>query len=260
MKRLIHTTAVTALAAAIPAMAVAQNAQPQELCDVGFAKVDANGDGAIQPREVSQAAADDFAAMDTDDNGAVTQAEFMDCKTAGAGETMDETERTAADLAAVDLDADGEVTQQEFMQAGMDAYDRAMEGDEEAKDAAARMIFAPVAIAQEPVQIGPDMYAMRNRVLFVALDADQSGTVTEDEWAQSPVVRRSVRERLIDRFEQADTDASGELSEEEYSEARMEEYEAAKEDAAEADGEGAGDEAEAEADVPVVYYRYENVM
>jgi hypothetical protein len=169
------------------------------------------------------------------------------------------------------------------MQAGQDAYDRAARGEEGAAAKASRLMFAPVAIVQEPTRIGPGMYAMRNRVLFAALDIDQSGDISEEEWAQEPATRMDMRERLIDRFEDADVDQSGDLTEQEYTEARMKELERARQAAEDApqpsdiasgtaqdgttgsEGSEAGDEDMAgadasKADVPVVYYRYESVM
>jgi len=75
--------------------------------DARFAAADTDGDGAITPKEMSDAkAAMRFAAMDTDGDGVISQAEFMDVHTGRI--------RTGKGFHRMDKDGSGRVEAEEF--------------------------------------------------------------------------------------------------------------------------------------------------
>jgi hypothetical protein len=110
-----------------------------------------------------------------------------------------------------------------------------------------------------PSDMTRDEVAARSAQMFRNLDTNADEMIDASEWEQQDAMQRDLSSQINIQFSRMDSDRSGAVSEEEYTAARMEDVEAARE-AALANAEGSGTDADGGADVPVVYYRYESTF
>ncbi|SDY36465.1 EF-hand domain-containing protein [Citreimonas salinaria] len=262
---LITTTALMALATGVAAEQHSGDAsadqaaanQTGSICETGFASYDQNGDGELGTDELDAVARASFREMDADGDGALTKQEYADCANVMAGTQSMESDRSAENMAEYDTDSDDVLTQQEFMQASADSYN-AMTDDPNAETDITRLTFWPVSTTPGAwIDMSVDEAAGRTMMLFVSLDADNSGTIARDEWAvtQVPLADRSEAANM--RFDETDADRSGDVSEDEYSGMIQERGQAAQEQAAE-DYEMPTNTLTP--DEPAVYYTYPSTM
>lgn len=187
------------------------------VCETGFASYDQNSDRELSSDELDSVARANFREMDADGDGALTRQEYSDCSNVLAGTQSMESDRTAENMAEYDTDGDDTLTQQEFMQASADSYD-AMRDDPNGETDITRLTFWPVSTTPGAwIDMSVDEAAGRSMMLFVSLDKDNSGTIARDEWAVTQVPLPDRSEAANQRFDETDTDSSGDVSEDEYS-------------------------------------------
>lgn len=254
MKPLLTTTAL--LLCAAPALAATDNAAMDRsvgnVCDQGYAEIDVNADGKLTRDEVAQGTKAAFPKLDADGDGTVGQEEFTACLNRSAGTTSMKSDRDAANMAEYDLDEDGTLSRVEFMSAGQDAMERATAGEAD-EVGMLRLMFVPTRPQSTPDYTGwsPDDFAASNAAMFHALDTDESGDLSAEEWARKQATRKDRSDAIRAEFKAADRDGSGDLTESELTEMRAGKAEKATESAAASDGHR---------HPPVVYYRYDSTM
>ena len=183
-------------------------------------------------------------------------------------------------MATIDQDGDGTLTQDEFMSAANRAYDEAsvdMSGAastsaDGSSGSAAEQSQSDTGTSQEPLlllrrmvflpnvqdddwmrQMSREEMASRAGMRFILLDSNADLAVDAKEWAEQESIKNDISDVLNMQFEAADTDASGDLSRDEYEAAEERRMDQA-EQKAEADGQSS------DVGAPVVYYRYPHVM
>lgn len=162
----------------------------------------------------------EFAEMDTDGDGMVSQAEYIACRNAASGTQSAEADRTAENIAEADTDADDQLTREEFLAAAAQAHGAVAASSNPGPDTVTvlrRFIFIPV---DEP---DVDMRAMtaeevvaRSERQFEALDADADDLVSSTEWQEGVATIRDRTDQLAESFGELDADGSGELTEDEF--------------------------------------------
>jgi len=285
--RYLTTTIIAGVAlGAAPALAQSGN-QQADYCEQGFSLADTNQDDYVSAEESAAAVDWEFQGLDANGDGMISQSEWRDCRRAwmsaeAAEEGTSSTMPEVPNFSLVDEDGDGTLTQQEFMNAASSAYDEAMTGmtgtqstsaegsaatgetDMSASDAGEmaepmlilrRMIVLPtVQDGDRMGQMGREEMANRAAMQFIILDTNRDRSIDAEEWdPQESTMQNDISEVLNMQFEEADTDASGDISREEYQasgERRMQEAERMAEEAGESSDAGA----------PVVYYRYPDTM
>jgi Ca2+-binding EF-hand superfamily protein len=234
-----------------------QAARDGTLCLDGFAKYDSDEDGDLTADELDTTARASFSAMDANADGTVTRDEYVDCANVMAGTESMESDRSEENMAQYDTDGDGELTQQEFMEASATSYDAMTDEPGETGDLM-RLVFLPVTASPDRlVEMPREEAAARSVMLFAALDEDDSGTVAKNEWSMKQPLMSDMEDALSDRFDEADADSSGDMSEDEYA------------DMIKARGEQAQDYVAEDyelpmntltPDEPAVYYTYPSTM
>lgn len=289
--RYLTTTIIAGVAlGAAPALAQSDN-QQADYCQQGFSLADTNQDDYISPEEASAAVDWEFSALDANDDGVISQTEWLDCRRAWlSAEAAEEgTSSTMPEIPPMDLvdeDGDGVLTQEEFMSAAAEAHDAAAmdvsgaastsaetssatgdaaeESDEESDMAAGdqqeqmilipRIVFLPTEADQSRFgQMSREEMADRAAMQFIILDTDADRTVDAKEWAEQESLKNDISDVLNMQFEAADTDDSGDISREEYEAAEQRRMEQAQQ-MAEEQGEAT------DTGAPVVYYTYPHVM
>jgi len=289
--RYLTTTIIAGVAlGAVPALAQSGN-QQADYCQQGFSMADTNQDDYVSAEEGATAADWEFQGLDANDDGMISQTEWLDCRRAwlsaeAAEEGTSSTMPEIPDMAMIDEDGDGVLTQEEFMNAAGDAYDASTmdmsgaastsaEASSATGDAAAsqesdmaatdqqeeermllirRMVFLPTQADRNRFgQMSREEMADRAAMQFIILDADADRTVDAKEWAQQESLRNDISDVLNMQFEAADTDTSGDISREEYEAAEQSRMEQAQQ-MAEEQGEAS------DVGAPVVYYTYPHVM
>ncbi|WP_375258214.1 EF-hand domain-containing protein [Citreimonas sp.] len=234
-----------------------QTTQSGSLCLDGVARYDQNADGELSSDELDSTARASFSAMDANQDGTVTRDEYVTCANVMAGSQGMESDRSEENMAEYDTDGDGELTQQEFMQASASSYD-AMSDDPSQQSGMMRLMFLPVSASPDDMgTMTRDEAASRTVTLFVALDEDDSGTVARDEWSMNQPTMPDMRDALNQRFDEADADSSGDLTEDEYS-GMIQDRGAAAQDVVAEDYELPMNTLTP--DEPAVYYTYPSTM
>lgn len=247
--RILTTTALFSLALS-GGSALAQSAGGIGMgpCEAGFVGADANNDGTVTAEETKAATERAFNEMDADGSGDVSQEEYVDCGTMGAGTTSAMTDRSEENMAEVDANDDGTLTQQEFMQGASEAH--------EAASAAGSPGAQPVVILRRfvflPAQNGSaDIREMRSDQVegaaaqqFGNLDTNRDNRLDKSEWAQQEAVKRDLSSVLNMEFSKDDKDQSGTLDMAEFREGTERRAQSSRH---------SGDSA---ANPPVVYYVY----
>ncbi|GGA95241.1 hypothetical protein [Allosediminivita pacifica] len=240
-----------------------------DLCEMGYARYDSNGDGQLSPSELSEGSTVAFGQLDADSNNAISRSEYVDCVNKMAGTQSAGADRNADNMGTIDANGDGALSQQEFMQATSASYEAMKQGDAEANGDFRRLVFVPVSA-------GPEVYdsmtmedaAARSAILFMALDTDQSDSVSASEWEESTPEARNRSEAAGAEFDAADTDGSGDLSAAEYERMSLENAKSAMEDVQRdagdneqsASNQNSQEGGNVSPDVPVVYYTYDSMM
>jgi EF hand/EF-hand domain pair len=220
MRRLLLSTTI-----ALGGLSAAAGAQTTETyTDSAFCTAEA----ALRGGSWTQAGEDagvppeqEFAAMDTDGDGMVSQAEYIDCRNAAAGETSAESDRSEANLADADADGDGVISQEEYMAAALQAHNAVVTAEARGPFVVfRRYIFLP---ANAPEETGRDMSEQearaRSELNFASLDTDDSGDLSRAEWAERSTTIQDRGEIFLADFGEIDADRSGDLSPEEFREA-----------------------------------------
>jgi Ca2+-binding EF-hand superfamily protein len=163
--------------------------------------------------------ASEFAEMDTDGDGMVSQAEFVACREAATIDSAP-SDRSAENMAEADADADQQLTREEYLAAAAQAHGAVAASSDPGADAVEvlrRYVFVP---ASEPEQDLASMSAEEVAGLadlqFSALDTNQDDLIDMDEWQQTVATIRHRTAALIQSFGEMDEDASGTLTGEEY--------------------------------------------
>ena len=241
MNRLMQTSAIVIGLAATGGVAHAVDKPDFGACNTDYKAVDANDDGTVSVEEARQAAEYEFGRLDRDGNGEISLAEWRNCSgvsyLSDVYET-DEAEQAAADDEAAsqeqqttggmtgDLPTIGEYTEETFGEADAD-----VSGDIEYAEAAqwAEQQWHDREARDEDVSIGEITEAEADARIgagaFAALDSDQDGTVTNQEWASQDQARSEIR------FEKFDADHDDTLTREEWDEAMDTGYSRAQETA-----------------------------
>jgi Ca2+-binding EF-hand superfamily protein len=257
-------TSLLALAAAGPA-AAQSNGSEASFCQNGYVHADADDDGLVSNEELQTALAEEFGALDADQSGDLTIEEIEDCLNAGAGTQSMTSDRALDNLMEADQDEDEMLSSQEFMDAAQAAYDDvhsdpSISADSPEMQRLGRYVFIALDGADRaPSDMTRDEVAARSAQMFRNLDTNADEMIDASEWEQQDAMQRDLSSQINIQFSRMDSDRSGAVSEEEYTAARMEDVEAARE-AALANAEGSGTDADGGADVPVVYYRYESTF
>lgn len=251
---LLTAAAVVAVAGPVSAQT---DAEPHYCVD-GFVQTDTNDDGLVSPQEVSDAAAVEFSALDTDESGRVTLEEFSACRLQPYSAITDGVEmRNIETFDEADLDDDGMISQQEYLVVTRQIVEELPAANTDFDPAFARpFIYLPKAEEDRLSQMSADETAARSYIAFFLLDSEDPRGLSGDEWKRGMALRNDISEVLNMQFEAADADASGDITIEEYIAANRERAEAAGKRAAE---QGLID-ADAYANPPVVFYRYEQPM
>jgi Ca2+-binding EF-hand superfamily protein len=212
--------------------------------------------------------------MDQDGDGMVSQAEYKDCRGAWMANVSAPEAGGTDDLAALDGDGDGAMTLDEYSGATMEAWEGATRptgaqstaADATSGDASAeaqeesdpvilfrRLIVIPADSDRNPGDMSREEAANRSAQRFMMMDRNRDDRIDAQEWAQQETLNDDLEDIINMQFEEADADASGELTQEEMrraAERRGEEAMAR----AEAAGEGS------DVGAPVVYFVFPHPM
>ncbi|WP_375174404.1 hypothetical protein [Pseudooceanicola sp.] len=254
MIRKTHTAITLAtLALATPAMAATESsssasnsntATPQvtagadSICKNGFVNSDSNGDGIISQDEVTAVRDQTFNALDADGNGELSRAEYVDCmnqsaRSAVGGDTPKSGGENAEipDFAGLDTNGNGAVDTQEYMGATHDARQQAAAGDNpDAILLLRRYVFVPAGFEDNDItSMSDEETASRSARQFRMFDDDQSGDISEEEWSNASSMKNDISEVLNMEYDGLDADASGTISSQEFSDAGTEGWSSAYE-------------------------------
>ena len=165
----------------------------------------------------------EFAAMDSDGDGMVSQEEYVACKNVAAGSTSAEAERTSANMVVVDADSSGDISRDEFMAianiARIDAGNAEDATDRPVK-IFRRYIFIPADAEGAEVRSMSEYAAMqRARRMFRALDANGDDALSEAEWTEPAAELGDQSQAIAAEFLELDLDEDGALDMDEFREA-----------------------------------------
>jgi len=271
--KLLSTTLLAGFALAGAALAQDSQDNPERLCTEGFLEADTDADQAISPQEAAGTAEVEFAMIDANDDGTISQEEYLKCagqwaeNAASASmamtneEVLERTEMTDIEFTHVDRDGDGTITQEEFMTWMEETHDAAMEeasaasADATERDPAMvlrRIILIPLAPGADPASMSREEMAARAAQQFILRDTDANQQLDRQEWSGEPDGTDHVLTMLSKRFDVMDADRSGDVSRDEFVAEAMRTYKTAQ--------ARAPDPEDATADPPVVYYRYPHPM
>ncbi|GGL72394.1 EF-hand domain-containing protein [Wenxinia marina] len=270
-----HTTA-TALTLALAATgALAQSAETpvSPFCEAAFIQGDTDSDGYISPEEAAAIASGAYENIDADEDGTITRDELAACTEAAAEATLAATDDPAAGFDEMDSDRSGQIESGEIvaqlrnleasggaattgwaeafvMLPGGDtaAADDAGDAGTEMADAGAEQT-ADASTMTDGTTMQAEQMASRLGQALRLLDANNDQGLSREEWEARGADREQMIEAELDRmFGSLDTDASGDISREEYMNAADARMGRATEQTA-ADGG-----AEAGGPMPVIYY------
>jgi Ca2+-binding EF-hand superfamily protein len=216
MKRILLTSSILAVGLGSAAFAEDQQAAAPDggssFCAAEYSP------GAKQSGD--EAASSGFAAMDTDDDGMVSEAEFAACLNAAAGMESAEADRTAENMPEADSDASGTVSRDEYMTAAEGARAVAAKLSEATGGPVLvlrRYIFLPVSAADADVRgMSAHETVMRAEWQFNALDTDNNDEIGAEEWQKLSTKVPDMSDALAASFARLDEDGSGGLDEVEY--------------------------------------------
>lgn len=231
MKMLLQISSMALLGAglALPSLAVGQPAaaaqqaagetaaqmQPDDdRCWIRFTEIDADDDGRIDAQEAKRHQAR-VMEIDKDRDGAISKEEFAACvKATPARPVRDEAaaapQRTEQGFAAIDADKDGAATLAEYMTHAQRIWQAQNEGGGTMKlDAYAKSPLNVLSYDAATLdwngdrKIASDEAAVDAWYNFVALDADENGRLTAEEWrdrkADKPGVPAAQMFAFMDR-------------------------------------------------------------
>ena len=235
-----------------------------DLCEMGYARYDTNGDGQLSPSELEDGSTVAFGQLDADANNAISRSEYVDCVNKMAGTESASADRSSENMGRIDTNGDGALSQQEFMQATVQTYDAMEAGDAQAAEDIRRLVFVPVSAGSGIYNnMSVEDASARSAMLFMALDTDDSGTISGEEWQMSAPEAADRSEEAGARFDAADSDGSGDLTAAEYERMSLERAQSAIEEINREAKESDTSEENAQRtgpDVPVVYYSYDSMM
>lgn len=233
-----------------------------EASGMEYAELDANGDQMITQEEYL-ACAPVWAAM-ASTNESSPAAEMNEA-------FLERTEMADIEFTFVDSDDDGTITQDEFMSWMERTLDSASEpqnvqstsasGSDDsatAEDEASetdpllllrRIVLFPIAPDADPMEMSREEMAARASQQFMYRDSNADQQLDRDEWMGSPEGPDQVTEAMSKRFNTMDADKSGDVSKDEFADESMRSYKAMQ-----AQQEASG--GDSTADMPVVLYRY----
>lgn len=234
MKYLLRTTAIAVAMGAMSIGALAQgsdaSAKDEQAavgglsCDAFFVYVDTDNDRMVSRQEATRAIEQDFEAIDTNDDGEISQAEYVDCK-ARIGEGIAQADRTADTMAEADSDQNQSIDRDEYMRAAQQAYEGS--GDASgSEDPSIITLSRYLWFTPEELQAGnfrdmsADEAGTRAAMSFAALDANQDGIVDTREWEQKVPGGDKAGGWATARFQRIDQDSTGSISKEEFAAAR----------------------------------------
>lgn len=211
MRRLVIAALLSGVAAPV---AVAQGSDAFCTADYSIETERLAGEDRVGP---------EFAAMDTDGDGAVSKEEYVACRNAAAGTTSAEAERTSANMVVVDADSSGEISRDEFMAtaniARIDAGNAEAPTDRPVQ-IFRRYIFIPANAAGAEVRSMSEYAAgQRARRMFTALDANGDDALNEAEWAAPSAELGDQADTIGAEFDKIDLNGDGALDVGEYGEA-----------------------------------------
>ena len=217
-------------------------------CPISFDVSDDDGDGYIAKSEWDSWRDQNFSTLDANGDGEITRQEYRDCTISSAG--MQRTGDGAADMAELDTDQDRSVSSDEYMQATQDAETEAQQGPEGVM-VLRRVILLPTNMSDEEVgSMSKAETAGHSAQTFAALDSNQDGQLSEDEWNAADSDKFDMSDYADSSFDKLDADGSDSVSQSEYRDAsdrRWQNAQSAQQAAGEGDSGAAG---------PSVYYLF----
>ncbi|HSO48843.1 MAG TPA: hypothetical protein VLQ68_13045, partial [Rhizobiaceae bacterium] len=171
-------------------------------CDNWYGRVDADGNGYISADEQRNHIESAFSALDKDDNGEVSQAEYNDCFVKPNSMSVS-ADRSQDNFGELDANSDQSIDMDEFKQSSQTAF-RGMKsgsgsgssgqsadagsGDADNMLVIRRFIFLTPAEGQDPSALSnltEDEAAGRAATTFAVLDKNGDGKISSDEWTES---------------------------------------------------------------------------
>ncbi|MGR3469089.1 MAG: EF-hand domain-containing protein, partial [Shimia sp.] len=199
---------------------------------------DANADGLLSDDEIRDMRVSEYGNLDANKDGSISREEYVDCTVQQNETAARDAMAMAADEAmfdALDGDGDDSVSFGDWAAASLEAYRTGIEGGIDgsfespfialgATDGTETdsMAEGTGETAEAPATdgapaMGEDEYANSIVRYFANLDRDRDGQLTRDEFMNRLEPRVVDSEEILNRFDAADTDASGEMSQEEFS-------------------------------------------
>lgn len=190
------------------------------ICDGRFANVDVDGDGFVTREEATRGIQQDFGAIDADGNGEITKTEYVDCKAQSSDQQAAETTRDAESFAAADINKDKGVDRGEYMGAAQQAYESASEASD-AEPSSGYLWLTPDELKSGGAKnFSAGEAGMRSAMSFDRLDNNGDGILDTQEWEKAVPGGGNPGGAATARFESMDADQSGSLSKDEYSQSR----------------------------------------
>ena len=259
----------------------------QTLGEDDMAMLDRNDDGEISQEEFTSATQDAIearwgpnppeqkvevmeSAMDSDTESADTE-DTADASSSGDMNTGSDTDMATDQETGSDQGSDGSDSAEASTTAGTE------DAQQDAMNQAASDMIGRILVVTPGMTMTQDDFAARAAQAFILIDRDQNRSIEANEWTATDRSPQQIRDRARAEFSAMDTDASGDVSREEYESESMRRWDARQSDsgadseADSGDGSGANADANTQADAqdassgddvgqPVVLYRYPEPM
>jgi hypothetical protein len=251
------------LGAAVAALAVPAAAQEAAqapaastdpgLCVAGYILADEDGDGILSRAEAEALWEAEFAALDADASGDVTNDELVACLGQVGAEGM--APRNVSPTGSGPLDDSGLMVEIEglvagslsraaFMEAAMAAFDATGNEEENQLEWARAFIWAAPGESETDIRaFGRDGYAARAAMLFRQLDSDADGALTPEEWVAEGAQAAGTATGFDRAFPGLDVDTDGAVTLTEYAGIGAARFDRARQAALDAGWEDLGDHA-----------------
>lgn len=213
----IAIAAVAGIGVAAPAAAKSDDSAMNGSCVLGYTKADTDQSGTLSRDEIRQMADTVFNDADADKSGDVTKQEFVDCRNASAGTKSASADRSPENMADADTDKSGDLSREEYMSAADEAGKAARDDQsDQSVTVLRRFIFVPADSKTDPSAMSRDETAASASIGFDALDSNDDGRLSKDEWSAGQATMPDRKADLEKRFGELDKDDSGSLKPQEF--------------------------------------------